>query len=266
MRKTILFRRMRTAIRIYALSFLTIFVLGQIAVAQEEPVLPEASPNSAASGAIPPAIVIGFVGGFVKHDNLIHSEVQLAASLRKAYPSGVDVETFESYHGDKALKEILNLLDANHDGKLSPAEKHNARIIIYGHSWGGSETIELARELQKENIPVLLTIQVDSISKLHQDDAVIPANVAQAANFYQPDGWVHGQSAIRAADPAHTKIIGNFRSNYRTVPYTCNEYPWYDHFLVRAHTQIECDPNVWKQVEGLIQADLPPASGNGSKP
>ena len=36
---------------------------------------------------MPPVIVIGFVGGFIKHDNLVHSEVQLAARLRKAYPS-----------------------------------------------------------------------------------------------------------------------------------------------------------------------------------
>ena len=40
---------------------------------------------------------------------------------------------------------------------------------------------------------MLLTIQVDSVSKLHQNDALIPANVAQAANFYQPDGFLHGQ-------------------------------------------------------------------------
>src|SRR5580658_5610427 len=44
----------------------------------------------------PPAIVIGFVGGFIKHDNPVHSEVQLAARLRKEYPAGVEVETFES--------------------------------------------------------------------------------------------------------------------------------------------------------------------------
>ena len=54
---------------------------------------------------MPPVIVIGFVGGFIRHDNLVHSEVQLAARLRKAYPSGVDVETFESYRGEKPERE-----------------------------------------------------------------------------------------------------------------------------------------------------------------
>jgi len=206
----------------------------------------------------PPVIVVGFVGGFVRHDNQVHSEVQLAARLRQAYPSGVDVETFESYRRENARKKILSLLDANHDGTLSPAEKQNARVILYGHSWGGSEAIAVARELKGDGVPVLLTVQVDSVSKLGQDDAVIPSNVAQAVNYYQPDGWVHGQAAIRAADPSRTKIIGNFRFEYKSSPYACTDYPWYDHFFVRTHTQIECDPIVWKQAEALIRAHLPP--------
>jgi hypothetical protein len=32
------------------------------------------------TSATPPAIVIGFMGGLVRHDNLVHSGVQLAAS------------------------------------------------------------------------------------------------------------------------------------------------------------------------------------------
>ena len=216
------------------------------------------------TGTMPPVIVIGFVGGFIKHDNLVHSEVQLAARLRKAYPRGVDVETFESYHGEKARKKILSLLDANHDGILTPDEKQNGRIIIYGHSWGGSEAIALARKLEKDGIPVLLTIQVDSISKIHQNDAVIPANVVQAANFYQSEGLLHGQSKIRAADPAGTSIIGNFRFDYKASPYKCDQYPWYDRIFGKSHTQIECDPGVWKQAESLIRSNLPPTRGNGA--
>lgn len=212
-----------------------------------------------------PVIVIGFLGGYIKHDNPGHSEVQLAARLRRAYPLGVDVETFESYHENKARKKILDLLDLNHDGTPTADEKQNAHIIIYGHSWGGSEAIALARELEKDGIPVLLTVQVDSISRNHQNDALIPANVAQAANFYQPDGLLHGQSSIRAADPTHTRIIGNFRFDYRTSPYNCDKYPWYDRIFVKAHTQIECDPTVWEQAESLIRSALPPINGNGTE-
>ena len=206
--------------------------------------------------ATPPVIVVGFLGGFVKHDNLVHSEVQLAARLRKEYPADVDVETFESYRGEKARQKILELLDTDHDGILSVEEKQDARIILYGHSWGASESITLARQLKKDGIPVLLTIQVDSVSKIGQNDVVIPTNVAQAANFYQPSGVLHGKREIRPADPARTRIIGNFRFDYNASRYSCDQYPWFDRILAKHHTQIECDPKVWDQVESLIRSNI----------
>ncbi len=206
----------------------------------------------------PPAMVIGFVGGFVKHDNAIHSTVQVVKHLRKQYAAGVYVEAFENRHREKAYQEIRRRLDRNHDGTLSTEEKRNARIVIFGHSWGASETVTLARKLERDGIPVLLTIQVDSVSKIGQNDTVIPANVGQAINFYQPDGIVHGRPAIRAADPARTEIVGNFRFDYKANPISCEGYPWFDRVLVKAHTEIECDPKVWNQVEELIYSKLPP--------
>jgi len=205
-----------------------------------------------------PVIVIGFVGGFVKHDAMVHSAVQVAAHLRKDDPSGVYVEVLENHRREKAYAEIVRLLDADHDGTLSAEEKGNARIILYGHSWGASEVVALARELQSEGIPVLLTVQVDSVSKPGENDRVIPANVAEAANFYQPNGFLHGRRQIRAADPARTHIIGNFRFDYKAHPIPCQRYPWYDRLLLKSHTEIECDPRVWAQVESLIQSRLPP--------
>jgi len=205
-----------------------------------------------------PVIVIGFVGGFVKHDDIIHSAVQVAAHLRQDYPSGVYTEVLENRLREKAYANIVRLLDTDHDGTLSAEEKRNARIILYGHSWGASEAIALARELQREGIPVLLTVQVDSVSKPGQNDRVIPANVAEAANFYQPNGILHGRRQIRAADPARTRIIGNFRFDYKAHPIPCKHYPWYDRLFLKSHTEIECDPRVWAQVESLIQSRLPP--------
>src|SRR5215469_1361263 len=204
-----------------------------------------------------PAIVSGFVGGFVRHDDLVHSPVQLAARLREDYPTGVYVEVFENRRREDARQQILRLLDANQDGTLAAEEKQHARIIIYGISWGASESIELARELGKDGIPVLLTVQVDSIAKSHENDALIPANVAEAANFYQPSGLLHGRPEIRGEDPAHTRILGNFRFSYEANPISCAKYPWYDRVLVKSHTEIECDPAVWKQVESLIRSKLP---------
>jgi len=236
------------SIGVFALFFVAILKPGQTAstrpVSSDEP-----STKS-------PAIVIGFVGGFIAHDNPVHSEVQLAARLRREYPTGVDVETFESYREAKARQKILKLLDANHDGTLTTEEKQNARIIIYGHSWGGSESIVLARALEKDGIPVLLTLQVDSVSRFGDNDIIIPSNVTQAANFYQPHGIVHGDHDIRAADPARTRIIGNFQFNYEKSPLNCPGYPWYDRIFVKPHTQIECDPMIWEREESLIRANL----------
>jgi hypothetical protein len=222
-------------------------------------------PASAAGPlAMSPVIVIGFVGGFVKHDNNVHSEVQLAARLRREYPLDVQVQVFENHRREKAHEQILRLLDTDKDGTLSTEEKQQARVIIYGHSWGGSETVTLARELEKDGIPVLLTIQVDSISKANQNDMVIPTNVAQAANFYQVNGILRGRPKIRAADAARTQIIGNFRFDYKVLPVSCPLYPWFDRLFMKSHVEIECDPRVWNQVESLIRSKLPPPTGSAS--
>ena len=215
---------------------------------------PPATPAPVSS--VPPVIVIGFVGGYVRHDDRVHTEVQLVERLREEYAAALYVQTFENHRGNDAHQAVLRLLDTNGDGKLTTEEKQNAHIIIFGHSWGASETVELARVLDKDGIPVLLTIQVDSVSKRGEDDAVIPANVSQAINFYQLDGMLHGQAQIRAANPAHTRILGNFRSDYKAKPLTCGQYPWWDRVFMKSHIQIECDPAVWSQVESLIRTNL----------
>jgi hypothetical protein len=214
-------------------------------------------PSEKAISGKAPVIVVGFVGGFVRHDNRVHSPVQMASRLRNAYASGVYVEVFENRRREQAYEKILKMLDADHDGRLSEEEKRGAQIIIYGMSWGGSETVALARELGEQKIPVLLTIQVDSVAKMGQNDAVIPANVAEAANFYEADGFLHGQTEIRAADAARTRILGNFRFEYGAKTLKCENYPWYDRVFMKYHTEIECDPAVWKQVESLIRSKLP---------
>jgi len=219
--------------------------------------------NSTGASATSPVIVIGFVGGLVRHDDPVHSGVQLAARLRGDYPSGVYVEAFENGRGKQAHQKILKLLDTRGDGKLSAEEKQHARILIYGHSWGASEAITLARNLGRDGIPVLLTIQVDSVAKWGEEDAVIPPNVAQAVNFYQSDGFLHGQSKIRAADAARTEIIGNIRIDYKQNPIRCHGYPWYDNLFMGPHIEIECDPHVWDQVESLIRSRLPIPAANG---
>jgi pimeloyl-ACP methyl ester carboxylesterase len=213
--------------------------------------------HAASDSESTPAIVIGFVGGFVSPKDPVHSEVELANRLRHDYASGVYVQVFDNRHVDEAYKKIVELLDSRHAGKLTDDEKKNARIVIYGHSWGGSAAIKLARRLGEAGIPVLVTVQVDSVAKFHEDDSIIPSNVRAAANFYQPYGRLHGRAEIRAADPSRTRIMGNYRFDYKTKPVYCYaDYPWWDRYLTKAHTEIECDPQVWNQVESLIRSNL----------
>src|SRR6266705_6693128 len=98
-------RSMVGFIQAFSLLCLSVFSLGQSG---------SASPaTSSDSSTISPVIVIGFMGGFVKHDNAVHSGVQLAAHLRQDYASGVYVEVFENRRRAKAHQEIMGLLGRN---------------------------------------------------------------------------------------------------------------------------------------------------------
>ncbi|MGA7237065.1 MAG: hypothetical protein WBY44_15365 [Bryobacteraceae bacterium] len=205
----------------------------------------------------PGLIVVGFLGGFVGRDNPIHLEVQLAKRLNQDAGSGFLVRMFENRRGADAYREIVHLLDINEDGKLSAEEKKDGRIAIFGHSWGASETVTLARTLARVGIPVLLTVQVDSVRKPGEDDTVIPANVAQAVNFYQREGFLRGEDEIRAADSARTQILGNFECEYKTKPVALDGFSWFARTFMKPHLEIESDPTVWSRVESMIRSKLP---------
>jgi hypothetical protein len=211
-----------------------------------------------AEAAPPPAavIVVGFVGGFVHHNDAVHKEVQMADRLRAQYPAAMQVKLFANHEGRQAYQSVLQSLDADENGILSDHEKKLARIVLYGHSWGASEAITLARALGKDGIPVLLTIQVDSVKKFGENDSLIPANVAQAVNFYQLNGFLHGRRQIQASDRLRTQILGNFQFDYKTQPVNCDGYPWYAQLFMKPHIEIESDPRVWNQVESLIRSKI----------
>lgn len=216
------------------------------------PVFAATSGSSTVRSQPPSEIVIGFVGGFVRHNNPHHGPVKLAQSIRSVLPDDAYVQVFENRHRKAAYATIVRLLDRNHDGILSKDEKSRARIVLFGHSWGASAVVLLARELNRTDIPVLLTVQVDSVRKLWQQDGVIPPNVVAAANFYQPHGIIHGRSEITAADPAKTQILGNYLFDYRDHPVVCQGLSWFDRTITPSHMQSECDPRLWNQVEQLV--------------
>jgi hypothetical protein len=206
-------------------------------------------------------ILVGFAGGFVRHDDVNHGPVQLAQKIRQDLPEDASIQVFENRRRKSAYRSILRLLDANHDGVLSAAEKAQARIILFGHSWGASAVVMLSRELDRAGIPVLLTVQVDSIAKPWQRDKVIPDNVAAAANFYQPHGLVHGRAQITAADDSKTQILGNYRFDYQKDPVQCVGASWFQRTFTPSHLQSQCDPRLWTQVEGLVRLQIEPPPG-----
>ena len=206
-------------------------------------------------------IVIGFTGGFVRHDNPHHGPVKLAQRIQNNLPHDTYVRVFENRHRKSAYNTILRLLDRDHDGVLTGEEKARAHIVLFGHSWGASAVVLLARELDHLGIPVLLTVQVDSVAKLWQSDGIIPDNVAAAVNFYQPHGFIHGRSVIRAADTSKTQILGNYRYDYNQAPVKCEGTSWFDRAFMASHIESECDPHLWSQVENLVRQRLQPDPG-----
>jgi|SRR6202789_576885 hypothetical protein len=224
-----------------------------LAGAQAQPLGSAAPPNSGVRGKL---IVIGFMGGNVSPGNFVHREATMARQLQQSYPAALQAIVFANHDASHALRTVLAMLDENGDGHLSAKEKSAARIVIYGHSWGASETVMLARRLNELGIPVLLTIQVDSVAKPNENDASIPPNVRQAVNFYETEGLLHGRSTIAAMDPSQTKILGNYESSYRDHPISCAGFPWFARTFMKPHIEIENDPSVWTKVEALIRAQL----------
>lgn len=207
--------------------------------------------------------MISFVGGFVRNNDAKHPEVQFAAWLCQSYSSMLHAEVFANHDGKRTLRRVLHVLDTDGDGIISNGEKERASIIIYGHSWGASQAVTLARELGERGIPGLLTIQVDSVHKPGHKDSAIPSNVRSAVNFYQTKGPIHGQSNIRAADPERTNIIGNFETRYQNRQINCDNYPWLARHLNRPHHEIENDPQVWEQIASLIDSELSKGTPGG---
>lgn len=210
----------------------------------------------AADRSVQPAIVIGFVGGFVKPNDVKHPEVAFANYLRSRYGSTVRVAIFGNREGKLALQLIREQIEAGKNGSMAPTQRATPKIILYGHSWGASEVLEFSRELERQGIPVALTIQIDSVHKMGQNDRIVPANVAKAVNFYQRKGLTPGRPLILPADVNRTEILGNFHLTYKHHDIRCNNYHWLSRVLNKPHHQIENDPLIWDRIATLIDSEL----------
>jgi pimeloyl-ACP methyl ester carboxylesterase len=203
---------------------------------------------------LPPgaALVVGFLGGYESWNDPHRGVRQLVLRLR-ARP-GVYAESISNHRRGVALTLIRRALDTNRNGRLDADERSRARVILFGQSWGGAAAIETAQELDRLGVPVLLTVQVDSVG-VH--DGVIPANVRAAVNFYQHDPLtIQGRGAIRAADPARTAILGNFESSYVFRSVDESDGSWARRTLGGSHAKMELDPAIWARVEQYISDAL----------
>lgn len=238
------------------ISFLGVFLLSAVLALEMGCATHQRYRSFTTSTPLPPNhyLILGFMAGREAWDNDRRPVRKMALRLRALNLPGVHLETIENTRRDLAIQLVCNALDRNGDGKLDAQELGAARVILYGHSFGGAAVVKLARQLQQMGVPVLLTVQVDSVGI---DDQVIPPNVARAANFYQRNGLlIRGQPAIRAEDPQKTLIVGNFKYDYAHKDVDRSGAPAYENIFAVAHAKIASDPEVWAKVQELIVSEV----------
>jgi hypothetical protein len=151
-------------------------------------------------------IYLGFVGALEPSGNRHSGIVQIRDTLHKDY-TDVCAKSFSPYSWTDGRDWLLQHFPA-HSGVLTPEERATSpKIILLGHSMGGWAMISVARELRSREIPVELTVQVDSVGIT---DYTIPRNVKAAAIFHANDVLVFMTTKhLRLEDPNHTKLIAD---------------------------------------------------------
>ncbi len=201
-------------------------------------------------------LVLGFLGGMERWDDESRGVRQVAIKLEAMNLPNVHVETLENRKRDLAIKFIQNVFDYNQNGFLEDWERDSARLILYGHSLGGAAVVKLSNDLKKMGVPVLLTVQIDSVGLLY-DDHIIPSNVKHAANLFQNDGWIlQGEDKIEPEDPNKTKVIANIRFYYRDKNVDISSLSWERRLFSTPHVKMDADSEVWATVERMILSEI----------
>jgi hypothetical protein len=199
-------------------------------------------------------LVIGFQGGWKRFDDAQLGPRMVKLWLEQRALPGLHAATFANRRRQVALELVRRSLDLDGDGLLEPEERDSGvRLVLYGQSLGGSALIKLAWELRALDVPVLLTIQVESVG---YGDEEVPPNVALAANFYQYSGFLpRGEERIRALAADRSLILGNFGFDYdgpRGAVIDRIGQPWWSRLFKNHHRIVDRDPQVWRQVEAMI--------------
>ena len=152
-------------------------------------------------------IYLGFVGALEPANNKHSGVVQIRETLQgKQYPD-VCANSFSPYVWMEGQDWLLKHFPA-HAGALTTEELQVApKVILVGHSMGGWAMMSVARELRSRDIPVELTVQVDSVGIT---DYTIPRNVKSAAIFHANDALMFLTTKhLRREDASRTTILEN---------------------------------------------------------
>jgi hypothetical protein len=160
------------------------------------------------SGSPPCKIVyLGFVGALEPPDNKYSGVVQIRDVLRGRGFGDVCASSYSPYVWTMGRDWLLKYFPT-HEGALTPAELLLCpKVILVGHSMGGWAMMSVARELRSRNIPVELTIQVDSVGIT---DQTVPRNVKNGALFHAHDVLMFMTTRhLKMEDPTMTKLVAN---------------------------------------------------------
>ena len=152
-------------------------------------------------------LYVGFVGSLEPAGHKSSGIVQIRDILRGPGFKDVCAATFTPFFTSNGLAWILKHFPA-HSGPFTSEELlHAPRVIMAGHSAGGWTMLNTARDLRARNIPVELTVQIDSVGFA---DRTIPKNVKSGAIFHASDILLPLTTHnVRVEDPEHTKVVAN---------------------------------------------------------
>jgi pimeloyl-ACP methyl ester carboxylesterase len=152
-------------------------------------------------------IYLGFVGALEPSQNKHSGVVQIGETLRGDEYPDVCAKSYSPYVWTDGLEWLLKHFPA-HSGALTTDElQHCPKVILVGHSMGGWAMMSVARRLRSRDIPVELTIQVDSVGIT---DCTIPRNVRNGAIFHARDVLVPLTTKhLRLEDASRTKVLAN---------------------------------------------------------
>jgi hypothetical protein len=166
-------------------------------------------PSATQNGSGCQIIYLGFVGALEPGDNKYSGVVRIRKTLQgKDFPD-VCAKSFSPYVWTEGRDWLMTHFPS-HAGALTPAElEHSPKVILVGHSMGGWAMVSVARELRDRNIPVELTIQMDSVGIT---DITIPRNVKSVAIFHANDVLMFMTTKhVHLEDPAQTKVVADIK-------------------------------------------------------